>query len=61
MIFVVPKVVEQFEDVGQQLPLLTRMVIGLSNFLSNWWWALLILIAARRPVWAGRSARKGCG
>ena len=45
MIFVVPKVVEQFEDVGQQLPLLTRMVIGLSNFLSAWWWALLILIA----------------
>ncbi len=43
MIFVVPKVVEQFEDVGQQLPLLTRMVIGLSSFLSNWWWALLIL------------------
>jgi len=45
MIFVVPKVVEQFQDVGQQLPLLTRMVIGLSTFLSNWWWALLILIA----------------
>ena len=45
MIFVVPKVVEQFEDVGQQLPLLTRIVIGLSTFLSQWWWALLILIA----------------
>ncbi len=45
MIFVVPKVVEQFEDVGQQLPLLTRIVIGLSNFLAAWWWALLILIA----------------
>lgn len=45
MIFVVPKVVEQFEDVGQQLPLLTRMVIGLSTFLSHWWWALLILVA----------------
>ena len=44
MIFVVPKVVEQFEDVGQQLPLLTRIVIGLSTFLSQWWWALLILI-----------------
>jgi general secretion pathway protein F len=42
MIFVVPKVVEQFENVGQELPLLTRLVIGLSNFLSNWWWALLI-------------------
>ena len=45
MIFVVPKVVEQFQDVGQQLPLLTRIVIGLSTFLSQWWWALLILIA----------------
>jgi len=46
MIFVVPKVVEQFEDVGQSLPFLTRMVIGLSAFLAAWWWALLILIAA---------------
>ncbi|HYJ51557.1 MAG TPA: type II secretion system inner membrane protein GspF [Allosphingosinicella sp.] len=42
MIFVVPKVVEQFQDIGQELPLLTRIVIGLSNFLASWWWALLI-------------------
>jgi general secretion pathway protein F len=46
MMFVVPKVVEQFEDIGQRLPLLTRMVIGLSNFLSDWWWALLLALAA---------------
>src|SRR5690349_22298805 len=39
MIFVVPKVVEQFQDIGQQLPLLTRMVIGVSHFLAAWWWA----------------------
>ena len=45
MVFVVPRVVEQFEDVGQELPLLTRMVIGLSSFLANWWWAMLIVIA----------------
>ena len=57
MIFVVPKVVEQFEDVGQQLPLLTRMVIGLSSFLSNWWWALLILIAVAVLV-MGRALRE---
>lgn len=43
MIFVVPRVVEQFDTVGQQLPILTRMVMGLSAFLAGWWWLLLIL------------------
>ena len=56
MIFVVPKVVEQFDDMGQQLPLLTRIVIGLSEFLSNWWWALL-LAAAAPVLLAGRALR----
>lgn len=44
MIFVVPLVVEQFDTLGQQLPLLTRIVMGLSNFLATWWWALLVLL-----------------
>jgi general secretion pathway protein F len=43
MIFVVPKVVEQFQHIGQQLPLLTRLVIGLSEFLAAWWWLLAVL------------------
>jgi general secretion pathway protein F len=53
MIFVVPRVVEQFDEIGQQLPLLTRLVIALSNFLASWWWALglgvvlTVLVAAR--------------
>jgi general secretion pathway protein F len=41
MVFVVPRVVEQFDDIGQQLPLLTRIVIALSAFLAAWWWALI--------------------
>jgi len=45
MMFVVPQVVAQFDTVGQQLPLLTRMVMGLSAFLVGWWWALLIVMA----------------
>lgn len=45
MIFVVPQVVEQFQDVGQELPLLTRMVIAASNFLASYWWALLLALA----------------
>jgi general secretion pathway protein F len=36
-------VVEQFEDIGQTLPLLTRMVIGLSAFLASWWWAIFLI------------------
>lgn len=46
MIYVVPKVVEQFDTVGQQLPLLTRVVIGLSSLLAGWWWLILIVVAA---------------
>ena len=42
MIFVVPQVVEQFETVGQQLPFLTRLVIGISAVLVGWWWAMLL-------------------
>ena len=45
MIFVVPQVVEQFDTVGQQLPLLTRIVIAISAFLASYWWALLLGIA----------------
>jgi general secretion pathway protein F len=44
MVFVVPQVVEQFNTVGQQLPLLTRVVIGISWFLAHFWWALLIVL-----------------
>ena len=45
MVAVVPRVVEQFEDVGQQLPLLTRVIIGISDFLAGYWWAILLALA----------------
>lgn len=45
MMFVVPQVVEQFDTVGQQLPLLTRLVIGLSDLLVHWWWAMALAVA----------------
>jgi len=46
MMFVVPQVVEQFDNVGQQLPLLTRFVIALSDFLVGYWWVMLLVVAA---------------
>lgn len=44
MIFVVPQVVEQFDTAGQQLPLLTRIVIGISDLLVGWWWLMLLVL-----------------
>ncbi|CAI8743349.1 Type IV pilus assembly protein PilC [Pseudomonas sp. IT-P44] len=45
------KVVPQFESVfkgfGAQLPAFTVMVIGLSQFMQDWWWLMLgVLLAA---------------
>ncbi|KAK0359315.1 hypothetical protein LTR94_031797, partial [Friedmanniomyces endolithicus] len=53
MAFVVPQVVEQFDTVGQELPLLTRLVIGLSDLLVHWWWLLVAtIVAAGVGAWA---------
>lgn len=45
MIKVVPKVVEQFDNASVQLPTLTRIVIAISRFLAQWWWALALALA----------------
>lgn len=45
LIFIVPRVVGVFENTGQELPLLTQALIGLSEFVQNWWWAILAVIA----------------
>ncbi len=47
MTFVVPKVVQQFDTVGQTLPLLTRIMIAVSDFTAQWGLVLgLIFVAA---------------
>jgi general secretion pathway protein F len=43
--FVMPRVVGMFQDMKQQLPLPTLMLLGVVNFLSSYWWVLLILLA----------------
>ena len=44
MIFVVPKVVDQFDTIGQKLPLLTRIVIDVSWFLAGYWWIMILAV-----------------
>lgn len=63
MVFVVPKVVEQFESMGQALPLLTQVVIALSSGLRDFGWLMALVLAGlaaafaralRRPAFALR-------
>jgi type IV pilus assembly protein PilC len=44
--FVLPKFRVFFESFDQELPLPTRMLLGLSDFVHNWWWAMLVVTAA---------------
>jgi len=59
LVYVVPQVVQVFQQSRQALPLLTRALIGLSDFLRAAWPFLLllfigittgVLLALRRPV-----------
>lgn len=59
MMFVVPKVVDQFDSMNQTLPLLTRLVIGVSDLLRDWGWlfavvlvllGLVSVVALRKPA-----------
>jgi general secretion pathway protein F len=46
MTAVVPEFEPLFEGAGTQMPLLTRGVIAVSNFLGLYWWALALAILA---------------
>ncbi len=42
MTFVVPKITRMLEDLEQALPLATRLLMGATDFLAQYWWVLLI-------------------
>ncbi|MEK9146761.1 MAG: type II secretion system F family protein [Patescibacteria group bacterium] len=46
MVFVIPKLTSLYEEIGAALPLPTRILIAVSNFMRGYWWLLLILLAA---------------
>ncbi|WP_194756979.1 type II secretion system inner membrane protein GspF [Aliidiomarina indica] len=49
--FVVPQVIEQFDDIGQELPLLTRVLIGVSEWLQNYGLYLVLAIIVALMLW----------
>jgi len=42
MVVVVPKLTSILTETGTELPLATKILIGLSNFLVSYWWVLLV-------------------
>ena len=44
--FIVPTFSRLFSEFGQTLPLPTRALIAISNFITKAWWAVLIFIAS---------------
>ena len=68
--YVVPQVITAFDHAHQQLPLLTRMMLGLSDFVRVWGWATAaggvaafvlwrtaLRAPARRMAWHARLLR----
>jgi len=43
MIFVVPRLTAVLIETGGELPFATRLLIGTSQFMSGYWWLLLVL------------------
>lgn len=44
MIFVIPKLTAILEEASAELPLTTRALIAVSDFMAGYWWVLLALI-----------------
>lgn len=44
--FVFPKFIKVFDDFNATLPLPTRMVMGVCDFMGKFWWAVLLGLAA---------------
>lgn len=57
MVVAVPMFKDTFEEMGTELPGVTKLLIGVSNFFVDYWWVLLLIAAIGTIVYllAGRS------
>ncbi len=49
--YVVPQIVAVFINSKQQLPLLTIVMLAISNFIRHWGWMLLLVILSAIMIW----------
>jgi type IV pilus assembly protein PilC len=46
MTVIVPQFTSTFDEIGAELPGITKAVMGVSDFIIHWWWLALIIIVA---------------
>lgn len=52
MIFIIPQFEGIFEQLGGELPALTKIIIGISTYIQNFWWLIVIVLAISIGVFA---------
>ena len=50
MIYLVPQMTSFIRNMGQNIPLQTRILMAVSSFFVNYWW---VIVAAPFVIWAG--------
>jgi len=46
MLFVIPGLTKVLTEAGKELPLVTKIVIAISNFFVSYWWIILLILVA---------------
>jgi general secretion pathway protein F len=54
--YVIPQITQIFQDTGQDLPTVTKIIIAISDALRDWWWLFILSIVV--PVVTFRKWKK---
>lgn len=49
--FVMPRLTVIFDDMDQELPMPTQVIMGLSGFFAEYWWAVMLLAGGAVYYW----------
>lgn len=44
VLYILPKLLVMFEEMDAELPLITRALINLTNFMQSYWWLIVIIL-----------------
>ncbi len=44
MLFIIPQLSQILTERGAELPIMTRILMGTSNFLRKWWWMVILAL-----------------